>query len=357
MSQATPDLRGLLERVTTLANESTDIERTLRAAGEDVAATTGLTLLEVDLDPDGDGRDAPPWSFPVLCGGSVVARLSFRPEDRETEPSPELVDAMSALGRQLGLVVERDRIRAQLEATAAELERSNRELEQFAYVASHDLQEPLRKIVGFSELLEQRYAAELEQLEGDAGDYLRYVTEGARRMARLIEDLLRYSRVGRRRPALRPLDLDEVVATATDRLEVAITEADADVRVDGPLPAVMGDPDQLLDLLANLIGNACKYRGDEPLVVRISAAPEDDQRVAVTVTDTGIGIDPVHAERIFEIFQRLHPQSRYEGSGIGLAICRRIVEHHGGRIWVESRPGDGARFTFTLPTAPEHADA
>lgn len=348
-----PDLPALLARITTLANESKDTATTLRNAAADIAATTGLEISEIRLDAPQDAGSMP-WSVAITSGEHTVASISFAPPPDRSVPSPQLAATMDAVARQLGLVMERDRTRAALEAATLELERSNRELEQFAYVASHDLQEPLRKIVGFSELLEDRYG---DHLEGDASEYLGYVTEGARRMSRLIEDLLRYSRVGRRRPELRPTALDPLVAEVLEVLSGRVADANAEVTVAWPLPAALGDPDQLRDLLMNLVGNALKYRGDEPPRVTISATSQDDGWFAVTVADNGIGLDPLHGERIFEVFQRLHARTAYEGSGIGLAICRRIVEHHGGRIWVESRPGEGARFTFTLPAAPEVPDA
>ncbi len=236
----------------------------------------------------------------------------------------------------------------ELEKTAAELRRSNQELEQFAYVASHDLQEPLRKIASFCNLLESRYAS---QLDDRASTYLHYIVDGAMRMQALVNDLLLYSRVTTRGQEFAPANMDDVMQEAQANLDVAIAECEAQVSCDA-LPAVFGDAPQLVRLLQNLIGNAIKYRGEAPPQVHLAAAKERDEWV-FSVRDNGIGIAPEYAERIFVIFQRLHTREEYGGTGIGLAVCKKIVERHGGRIWVESAEGAGATFRFTLPQVPE----
>ncbi len=239
-------------------------------------------------------------------------------------------------------------LKNQEEAIAAhsrELERSNQELEQFAYVASHDLQEPLRMVGSYCQLLQRRYRG---KLDADADEFIGYAVEGATRMQRMINDLLAYSRVGRRENPFAPIDTDALVATALDNLRAAIEESGARIRI-GKLPAVTGDRTQLAQLFQNLIGNAVKFRGEAPVEVSIDAAPEGDG-YRFTVADNGIGIEKDYLDKIFLIFQRLHDRSKYPGTGIGLAICKKVVERHGERIWVESEPGKGSRFIFTLPS-------
>jgi PAS domain S-box-containing protein len=225
-----------------------------------------------------------------------------------------------------------------------DLERSNAELEQFAYVASHDLQEPLRMVASYCQLLQRRYK---NKLDPDADDFIGYAVEGASRMQRLINDLLTYSRVGRRGGTFKPTALNEVVDLALANLQGTIADAGAQVEV-GELPTVNGDRTQLGLLFQNLVNNAMKFRREEPPVVRIGALREDELW-HFTVEDNGIGIEPEYVERVFLIFQRLHERSKYPGTGIGLAIAKKVVEHHGGRIWIESTPGQGSRFHFTLP--------
>lgn len=250
--------------------------------------------------------------------------------------------------RTVNATLERRVIRrtADAERRARELERSNGELEQFAYVASHDLQEPLRMVASYVQLLERRYK---DKLDADAGEFIGYAVEGAQRMQGLINDLLAYSRVGSRGKAVSAVDLEAVLSSTLSNLTVAIDEAGARVTHD-PLPTVPGDAVQLGQLLQNLIGNAIKFRGERPPLVHVAAERKGDEWVC-SVRDNGIGIDPEYAGRIFLIFQRLHARSAYPGSGIGLAVCKKIMERHGGRIWVESVSGEGATFFFTLPAA------
>jgi PAS domain S-box-containing protein len=233
------------------------------------------------------------------------------------------------------------------------LERSNAELQQFAYVASHDLSEPLRMVSSYLQLLRRRYGG---QLDGEADEFIDYAVDGATRMRSLIEALLAYSRAGRgEEPA--PVDLGIVASDVLRTLAAAIVQASA--RVDlGHLPRVMGDRVQLEQLLQNLIANALKFRDDGGRAqVWVRAEPAATGMVQISVADAGIGIDPAHRERVFKMFQRLHDRQSYDGTGIGLAICRKIVERHGGRIWVEPREGGGTVFRFTLPPAAAEVDA
>jgi PAS domain S-box-containing protein len=232
-----------------------------------------------------------------------------------------------------------------LRAIAADLERSNRELEQFAYVASHDLQEPLRMVASYTQLLARRYQGKLDQ---DADEFIGFAVDGARRMQELINDLLAYSRVGSRALDLQPVDAAGVVDRVISDLRVAIEDSGASVRHE-ELPIIIADPGQLQQLFQNLITNGIKFhRPGVPPVVHI-AARADDHGWTVKVSDNGIGIEPQYLERIFVLFQRLHSRAEYPGTGIGLAICKKIVERHGGTIHVESEPGRGTSFEFTLP--------
>ena len=232
----------------------------------------------------------------------------------------------------------------ELKQLSEELKRSNEDLKRFASAASHDLQEPLRGIEGFIKLLEKRYKGKLDE---KADEYIDYVVDDVKRMQMLIKDLLEYSRVSAKGKVFSPANCSVVIEKALSNLRSAIEESGAKVTYD-LLPTVMGDDAQLIRLFQNLIGNAIKFRSLEPLKIHVSAKSEGDEWI-FSVRDTGIGIDPKQAERIFVIFQRLHTRQEYPGSGIGLAICKRIVERHGGRIWVDSKPGTGATFYFTIP--------
>jgi PAS domain S-box-containing protein len=224
-----------------------------------------------------------------------------------------------------------------------ELKRSNEELERFAYVASHDLQEPLRMVGSYVQLLAKRYRG---RLDADADEFIGFALDGALRMQRLIEDLLAFSRVGTRGAAFEPTAADRVLDQALASLKLAIEESGASI-VRDPLPVLPADPGQLEHVFLNLISNAVKFRGAEAPQIRIAATP-DESTWHFTVRDNGIGIDPQYFDRIFVIFQRLHSRGDYPGTGIGLAITKKIVERHGGRIWVESAPGEGSTFHFTL---------
>lgn len=239
---------------------------------------------------------------------------------------------------------------SELQARSTALERSNNELEQYAYIASHDLQEPLRMITGYTKLLARRYG---DRLDADGREFMEYIADGSRRMQGLITALLTYARIGLGGEVSVPTSADAVVAEAIDNLQVAIAEIGAAVEVDEPLPEAFVDRCELLQLFQNLIGNALKFRGDARPCVRVSGR-SDGRVVTFAVADNGIGIKPAHQARIFALFQRLHPSDRYPGTGLGLAICKKIVQRNGGDIRVESTPGHGATFIFTLP-AVAHA--
>jgi PAS domain S-box-containing protein len=242
-------------------------------------------------------------------------------------------------------ITERKQAEAELKWTMTELARSNAELEQFAYVASHDLQEPLRMVSSYTQLLAKRYK---DKLDDDANEFISFAVDGATRMGGLINDLLTYSRVGTRGNDFEPVDCSDVLDQALGNLQVAIKESGA-VLTHDRLPTVMADPSQLVQLFQNLIGNAIKFQdnGEAPRV-HVSANQEGSEWT-FSFCDNGVGIDPQFAERIFMIFQRLHGRGEYSGTGIGLAICKKIVERHEGRIWVDSEPGRGSTFYFTIP--------
>jgi len=243
-------------------------------------------------------------------------------------------------------VTERKEAEEALKVKTEELARSNRDLEQFAYVASHDLQEPLRMVTSYVQLLAQRYNG---KLDSDADEFISFATDGASRMRKLINDLLTYSRVKTQGKALEPTDCETVLNESLDNLKMAIEENSALVTHDS-LPTVMADNPQLVELFQNLIGNAIKFRGNEPPRIHVSAGRNGSGWI-FSVRDNGIGIAPEYSKRIFIIFQRLHNREKYAGTGIGLAICQKIVERHGGRIWVESEVGKGTTFYFTLPAS------
>jgi PAS domain S-box-containing protein len=239
---------------------------------------------------------------------------------------------------------KRKRAEEALKRTANELKRSNADLQQFAYAASHDLQEPLRIIEGFIKLLDKRYKGKLDE---KADEFIEHTVDGVERMRELINDLLEYSKVGTKGINLKPIDFSLAVDKTVLNLKTAIEEISAVVTHD-ELPTVMADDSQISSLFQNLIGNALKFHGKKTLRVHVSAERKDNEWV-FSVRDNGIGIDPEQAERIFVVFQRLHTREEYPGTGIGLAICKRIIERHGGRIRVESEPGKGSTFYFTIP--------
>ena len=260
------------------------------------------------------------------------------------ERTASLMEANLSLVRE---VSERKATQEQLARNAAELNRSNKDLEHFAYVASHDLQAPLRGIIGFSQLLEGRYAS---KLDAEGQEYLGFISSSAAQMQLLISGVLAFSRVGQQNQPKEAVNLDEVLADASQRLFASIQERKA-VITHGALPVVQGVRIELVQLFQNLLSNALKFQPGEAPRVEVSVAEAENGFWRLSVRDYGIGVPPEHSERIFQIFQRLHTSDTYEGTGIGLALCQKIVQHHGGRIWVESTPGQGSCFHFTLPAA------
>jgi len=257
-------------------------------------------------------------------------------EDTAGHPAAFLVAARD--------VTERKQMEQQLDDTLADLQRSNAELQQFAYIASHDLQEPLRMIASYIQLIEEDYKG---KLDADADQYIAFTVDGAKRMQTLIDDLLAYSRAGTQGEPFMPTSMNSVLSEAIANLEVAIGESHAVVTHD-QLPTVLGDESQLIQLFQNLVGNAIKFRSDDAPIIHVGAEETKDGWV-FSVRDNGIGIDMKYAERIFTVFQRLHAREDYPGTGIGLAVVKKIVERHGGRMWVESAPAQGSTFYFTLP--------
>ncbi len=268
-------------------------------------------------------------------------------EQRVEERTADLAKANEALQAE-----NRERLKAEeeIQRYAKDLERSNKELQQFAYVASHDLQEPLRMISNFLQLLERRYSPKLDT---NAKDFIHYAVDGAVRMQALIDDLLEYSRVGTRGKPFEEVDLNEVVGQAKNYLNMAISEHKANVKCE-VLPTIFGDDTQLTQVFQNLIGNAIKFHGKKTPEIHISST-RSNGNYEIQVKDNGIGIDPQYKDRIFLIFQRLHNREDYPGTGIGLAIVKRIVERHGGTIWVESTIGEGATFHFSIPAVESEA--
>ncbi len=318
-------------------------------------ARPDLILLDVAM-PEVDGfetcqrlkQDPATAEIPVIfmtaMAGTDEKIRGFRvgAVDYVTKPL-NAEEVFARIGTHLSL----DALRRELAAQKAALQRSNAELEQLAYVASHDLQEPLRMIASYLSLVERRYG---ERLDADGKEFIGYAVDGAKRLQAMINDLLAYSRVNTKAHTFVAVDCASIAATAVHQLRVAIEEHGAVVTL-GDLPTVQGDPTQLLQLFQNLIGNAIKFHGQDPPRVQVGAE-SDESGWCFAVRDNGIGIAPEQFQRLFVLFQRLHGRQAYPGTGIGLALCKRIVELHGGRIWIESAPGEGATFKFTLPRAP-----
>lgn len=269
-------------------------------------------------------------------------------------PAEASISSAAVDGSMVHTVILRDAsdkraARELLRKQADALRQSNEDLTQFAYVASHDLQEPLRQVTAYLRLLSDRYAGQLDEA---ADEFIGFAVDGAKRMKALIEDLLGYSRISNRELEMEPIDVQEIAEHIADLYAAKIEEAGAELTF-ADLPPVAGDAPQIERLFANLIDNALKYRSAAPPRISISAKPADDFW-EFTVADNGIGIDPQLRGKVFEIFARLHGRERYPGTGIGLASCRRVVERHGGKIWVGSAEGGGSEFHFTLPQLRSH---
>jgi light-regulated signal transduction histidine kinase (bacteriophytochrome) len=245
-------------------------------------------------------------------------------------------------------ITDRKKAEDALQEYAANLKQSNEDLERFAYVASHDLREPLRMVTSFSQLLEKNYKG---RLDADADEFIGYIVEGGRKMDALVNDLLEFSRITSRGKPFEPTDMNAVLSEVLKSLSVTIRENNVEIEA-GMLPIVWVDRSQMALVFQNLVANAIKFREALAPVVAIDATRVRNEWV-LSVRDNGIGIDPEYHEKIFELFQRLHSRDEYPGTGIGLAICKRIVERHGGRIWVESQPGEGSTFFFTIPARME----
>jgi PAS domain S-box-containing protein len=322
------------------------------AAASMTASTIGDMLGKTEHDLLGHPFSPAgcPLCQPVTDEALRLEELKVIRRDRSHFISDYLRTPIHEGSRLIGAVVVLKDITGQKQAQeslarqARELARSNEDLEQFAYVASHDLQEPLRMVANYTQLLARRYKDKLDQ---DAHDFIDYAVDGAVRMQGLINDLLQYSRVGTRGKEFSRINLADLLKVALSNLQRSIEENRATVTFDS-LPSLTGDSTQIIQLFQNLIGNALKFHGEEPPRIHVGCTRGEDAW-EFSVSDNGIGIDQQYQERIFVIFQRLHGLSDYAGTGIGLAICKKIVERHGGHIWVESSPGQGSRFSFTIP--------
>jgi PAS domain S-box-containing protein len=315
------------------------------------AEATGRTTQ--DFFPGPRGQQALDDDQQVLTSDTSIhnqERSNFGPEGQVRWSLVTKVPLHDVRGKLIGLVglshdiTERKRQEEEAKRNATELARSNAELEQFAYVASHDLQEPLRAVASCVQLLQKRYGG---KLDARADEFISHAVEGTKRMQALITDLLAYSRVGTHVHPFEEVEIAEVLAEALANLTFAIQESGA-VVLPGQLPKLTVDGSQLTQVFQNLIGNAIKFRGERSPEIRITADHRGSDWV-FSVADNGIGIEPQYFERVFRVFQRLHTRARYPGTGIGLAICKKIVERHGGTIWIESKPGEGTTFFFTLP--------
>jgi PAS domain S-box-containing protein len=309
------------------------------------------------LHPDDRERVSARWSEAVRTQTIYETEYRIRRRDGEfLDVSTRGVPVLRADGsvrEWIGICTDstaRKQAEEALIQRTRELERSNAELQQFAYVASHDLQEPLRVVANFTQLLAERYAS---QLDDDAREFIAFAVGGAVRMQQLIQDLLAYSRVGTQGRVLEPVDCNEALGRAVSNLRISVAENGALVSHD-ELPVIQADATQLVQLFQNLIGNGIKFRGANPPRVHISAVRKGDDWI-FSVRDNGIGIEPQYAERIFALFQRLHRPEEFSGTGIGLTICKKIVERHGGKIRVESEPGHGSTFLFSIPAAGKKA--
>ncbi len=354
------DLRHIIERMGhTCSGTAASCEAALRQIAE---SPPDIVLMDINIQGPLDGIETAHLMRKAGAELPVIFLTSYLDSEtvlraREDEPFGYLLkpydEVLIGITIEMALhrhkaEMERARMRRELERTQGELERSNESLAHFAYVASHDLQEPLRVIVSYLQIIQRRYKGKLD----DQGDqYISYAADGAARLQTLIRDLLAFSKATTKGANHVLVDMQESVARAMEYLKIAIAEKRAEILCD-PLPVLPGNLPLLAQLLQNLLSNAIKFCDDEVPRVRISAHQEGEEWI-FSVKDNGIGIEPQYRDQIFVIFKRLHSREHYPGTGIGLALCKRIVEHHGGRIWVESEPGNGASFHFTLPTQPQ----
>ncbi|HWO18231.1 MAG TPA: ATP-binding protein [Kofleriaceae bacterium] len=312
------------------------------------AALRGRDLFRLWNDPSFDVLERA-LDRPRPRDRKFEGMIEFRDRQLMVRLIPTLVPVAGFVGC---AIVIHDSTDDNLVRMARQLAASNAELEQFAYIASHDLQEPLRMVASYTELLRKRYHGQLDER---ADKYINYAVEGARRMQRLINDLLEYSRVGQKKMPYEPVDAARAVELARLNLKLLIAEKHAEIRV-GELPIVLSNLGQLTQLFQNLIGNAIKFTEGRTPTIEITAS-RDSGAWRFCVADNGIGIEEQYLERVFGLFQRLHDRDRYEGSGMGLAISKRIVERHGGRMWITSTPGTGSQFFFTLLTVRHSTNA
>ncbi len=287
---------------------------------------------------------------PIHCRQDLWGLLIAHQCDRPRHWSEFETELLQQLANQIGVAITQSELLEQEIRQRKELARSNAELEQFAYVASHDLQEPLRMVISYLQLLERRYK---DQLDASADEFIDYAIEGAERMQTLIRDLLTFSRVGTRGQPLTVVEGEQAWQRAIANLQLAIQESEAVITHD-LLPPVMADITQLTQLFQNLVGNALKFRQQQVPHIHIGVLDSGDDNLTFYVRDNGIGIEMQYHDRIFAIFQRLHSRTKYPGTGIGLALCKKIVERHGGRIWFESEPERGTTFYFTLFRGSDH---
>jgi light-regulated signal transduction histidine kinase (bacteriophytochrome) len=337
---------GADDAAVSTARGGAPIRRLIPVALAAIVLLGGLRLLGEDLGLYSTATGTGIFAL-VLCGLLLaallyVARIADRVEEERVRAERGNAAAAPALAQR---AAELERANAELAAASARLERSNEELQRFATVASHDLREPLRVVSGFADLLARRHG---DDLGTDGKRFVEAITGGVARMDQMIADLLAYARAGRVDQPLEPVDSNAVVADALAGLQRAIDDANAELEVE-PLPMVNGNATALRQLFQNLIANAIKFVADGPPHVRIWAA-EVPEGLRFTIRDNGVGIDPSQADRIFEMFTRLHSES-YPGTGVGLAVCQRIVDVHGGRIWFEPAPGGGSQFMFTIARA------